>query len=83
MQHPTAKVGNNCKIGPYVVLGPNVVIEDGVCLSKCTVLNGTHIKSHAWIQQAIIGWKCTIGRWVRDLLVTQHLKKKYPYDCYI
>ena len=47
------------------MIGPDVVIEDGVCLSHCTVLKGTRIKSHAWIKQAIIGWKCTIGRWVR------------------
>ena len=64
-QHPTAAIGDGCKIGPCVVIGPDVVVEDGVCLSNCTILQGTKIKSHAWIKQAIIGWNCTIGRWVR------------------
>ena len=67
-QHPSATIGKGCKLGPSVVIGPDVVIEDGVCLSCCTVLRGTRIKSHAWIKQAIIGWRCTIGRWVRVCL---------------
>ena len=28
-QDPSAKIGNNCRIGPDVVIGPNVVIDDG------------------------------------------------------
>lgn len=26
---PTAKIGNGCRIGPNVTIGPDVVIEDG------------------------------------------------------
>ncbi|XP_064400176.1 mannose-1-phosphate guanyltransferase beta-like [Halichondria panicea] len=63
--HPTAKIGEDCRIGPSVVIGPNVVIEDGVCLSKSTVLCGSTVKSHAWVQSSIIGWKSTVGKWVR------------------
>lgn len=62
---PSAKIGNNCRIGPNVTIGPNVVIEDGVCIKRCTVLNGAHIKSHSWLESCIIGWKCTVGSWVR------------------
>ncbi|XP_062522908.1 mannose-1-phosphate guanyltransferase beta-A-like [Corticium candelabrum] len=61
----TVKIGNNCRIGPNVVLGPDVVIEDGVCISKCTVLRGARIKSHAWLNSSIIGWRSTVGQWVR------------------
>ncbi|XP_070557694.1 mannose-1-phosphate guanyltransferase beta-A-like [Ptychodera flava] len=62
---PSAKIGNNCRIGPNVTVGPDVVIEDGVCIKRTTVLRGTTCKSHAWIESAIIGWKCVIGQWVR------------------
>lgn len=26
---PTAKIGNGCRIGPNVTIGPNCIIEDG------------------------------------------------------
>lgn len=61
----TTKIGNNCRIGPNVTLGPDVVIEDGVCISRCTVLRGSRIKSHAWLNSSIIGWQSTVGQWVR------------------
>ncbi|KJE93259.1 mannose-1-phosphate guanyltransferase beta [Capsaspora owczarzaki ATCC 30864] len=62
---PSAKIGTGCKIGPNVVIGPNVIIEDGVRLAKATILNGSRIKSHAWLTSSIIGWRSTIGQWVR------------------
>lgn len=46
------------------MIGPDVVIEDGVCMSKTTVLRGARVKSHAWIQQSIVGWESTVGKWV-------------------
>jgi len=62
---PTAKIGNLCRIGPNVVIGPGVVIENGVCLKRSTVMKNSVIKSHAWVDSSIIGWKSTIGQWVR------------------
>ncbi|XP_071510314.1 mannose-1-phosphate guanylyltransferase catalytic subunit beta-like [Diadema antillarum] len=62
---PSAKIGANCRIGPNVVVGPGVTIQDGVCIKRSTVLRDTVIKSHAWIQSSILGWKCCIGQWVR------------------
>ncbi|CAF0879675.1 unnamed protein product [Rotaria sp. Silwood1] len=62
---PTAKIGERCRIGPNVVIGPRVIIENGVCLKNCTVLADSLIKSHSWISNCIIGWRCTIGKWVR------------------
>ncbi|KAK6008967.1 nucleotidyl transferase, partial [Ostertagia ostertagi] len=61
----TATIGNNCRIGPNVVIGPRVLVEDGVCLRHCTVLSDSIIRTHSWINQSIIGRKCSIGRWVR------------------
>ncbi|VDM56022.1 unnamed protein product [Angiostrongylus costaricensis] len=61
----SAKIGNNCRIGPNVVIGPRVLVEDGVCLRHSTVLSDSVIRTHSWINQSIIGRKCSIGRWVR------------------
>lgn len=63
--HPSAKIGVNCRIGPNVTIGPDVVIDDGVCIKRCTILKGAHVKSHSWLESCIIGWRCSVGRWVR------------------
>lgn len=63
--HPTAKIGSDCQIGPNVTIGPGVVIEDGVCIKRCTILRDATIRSHAWLDSCIIGWRSTVGRWVR------------------
>ena len=61
---PTAKIGPNCRIGPNVSIGPNVIIEEGVCIKRCTILRDSIVKSHSWMDNCLIGWKCSIGRWV-------------------
>eukprot|EP00158_Paraphelidium_tribonemae_P001828 Partr_v1_DN24856_c0_g1_i2_m29924 putative mannose-1-phosphate guanyltransferase len=63
--HPTAKVGENCKIGPSVVIGPNCVIGDGVRLQKCVIMDGARVKSFSWVNQSIVGWNSSVGRWSR------------------
>ena len=63
-QHPSVKIGENCRLGPNVTIGPDVVIEDGVCIKRSTVLSGTVIKSHSWLDSCIIGWRCNVGKWV-------------------
>lgn len=67
---PSVKIGKNCRIGPNVVIGAGCVIEDGVCIKRSTILQNSLVKSHSWIQSAIVGWKCTIGSWVRIENVT-------------
>lgn len=62
---PTAVIGRECRIGPNVVIGPKVRVEDGVCLRNCTILSESVILTHSWINGSIIGRKCTVGRWVR------------------
>lgn len=63
--HPSAKISPSALIGPNVTIGEDVVIEDGVRLKNVVVLKGTIIKSHSWIDNSILGWKCVIGKWVR------------------
>ena len=62
---PTAKIGKNCLIGPDVTIGANVIIEDGVRIGKAAVLEGAHIKSHAFVSSTIIGWRANVGQWSR------------------
>jgi len=62
---PTCTIGENCVIGPNVAIGPDCRVEKGVRVQRSAILRGTHIKSHSWIHSSIIGWKCTVGRWVR------------------
>jgi mannose-1-phosphate guanylyltransferase len=61
----TAKIGAGCVIGPNVTIGPNCVIEEGVRLKNTVILEGVSVGSNSWISQTIIGWKSTIGKWVR------------------
>lgn len=63
--HPTAKIGKDCQIGPNVTIGPGVVIEDGVCIKRSTILKNAIIRSHSWIENCIVGWRCSVGCWVR------------------
>lgn len=62
---PSARIGVNCRIGPNVTIGPNVVIADGVCIKRTTILAGAVVKSHAWLDSCIVGWRSTVGQWVR------------------
>lgn len=61
----SARIGRNCRIGPNVTIGPNVVIEDGVCIKRTTILAGAVVRSHAWLDSCIVGWRSTVGQWVR------------------
>jgi len=62
---PTAKIHKDAVIGPDVVIGPGCEIEEGVRLQRTCVMRDTKIKAHSWISDSIIGWQCTIGKWVR------------------
>ncbi|RZF43103.1 hypothetical protein LSTR_LSTR001281 [Laodelphax striatellus] len=62
---PTAKIGAGCRIGPNVTIGPHVVIEDGVCIKRSTILCNAVVRSHAWLDQCIVGWRSVVGQWVR------------------
>ncbi|KAF2346938.1 Nucleotidyl transferase domain [Trinorchestia longiramus] len=65
LMDPSAKIGSGCRIGPNVSIGPGVVIEDGVCIKRCTIMKDSTIRSHSWLENSIVGWRCDIGKWVR------------------
>ena len=51
----SATVGEGCLLGPDVSIGPGCVIEEGVRLSRCTIMRGVRIKKHACVSGSIIG----------------------------
>jgi len=61
----TATIGTGCRLGPDVVIGPGCVIEDGVRLARCTLLEGCRVCEHAVVLDSILGWRSTVGRWTR------------------
>ncbi|CAL9205489.1 probable mannose-1-phosphate guanylyltransferase 1 [Musa acuminata AAA Group] len=63
--HESAVIGEGCLIGPDVAIGPGCVVEDGVRLSRCTVMRAARIKKHSCISSSIIGWHSTVGQWAR------------------
>lgn len=64
LMDPTAKIGKGCRIGPNVSIGPGVVVEDGVCIKRCTIMRDAVIRSHSWLENSIVGWRCVVGKWV-------------------
>uniref|UniRef100_A0A3Q3X7A8 mannose-1-phosphate guanylyltransferase n=1 Tax=Mola mola TaxID=94237 RepID=A0A3Q3X7A8_MOLML len=62
---PTAQIGENCTIGPNVSIGAGVVVEDGVRIKRCTILKGSRVRSHSWLESSIVGWSSSVGQWVR------------------
>jgi len=61
----SAIIGQGCVLGPNVSIGPNCIVEDGVRLCNTTLLEGAMVRSNSWIRNSIIGWKSTVGKWVR------------------
>ncbi len=58
-------IERDAKVGPYTVLGNNVVIRGGSRVCNSVVFDGTVIDCHSYIEGAIIGERNYIGRWVR------------------
>ena len=63
--HESARVDDSAELGPNVVIGADCKIDAGVKIQNSTILAGTHVKAHTFIDGSIIGWKNTIGSWVR------------------
>lgn len=70
MIHPSAIIGQDCKIGPNVVVGAGVVIGDGVRISRSVIFEGSIIKSNSCVANTIVGWNGKVGRWSRTEGVT-------------
>lgn len=62
---PSARIGEGCRIGPDVTIGPDVVIEDGTCIKRSAILSSARVRQHANLDGCIVGWRSTVGRWVR------------------
>lgn len=48
-----------------MVIGPDCKVKEGVRLKNCVLLKGVIIHANSWINESIIGWASTIGKWVR------------------
>ncbi|CAL0314864.1 unnamed protein product [Lupinus luteus] len=57
------EIGEGCLIGHDVAIGPGCIVEAGVRLSRCIVMQRAWIKKHACISGSIIGWHSTVGQW--------------------
>ena len=40
-----------------MTIGPEVEVEDGVCIKRSTILRGAKIKQHSWLESCIVGWR--------------------------
>lgn len=63
--HKSAIIEEGAVLGPNVVIGADCRIAAGTKISNSTILAGTKINAHSYIDGSIIGWKNTIGQWVR------------------
>lgn len=63
--HQSAVVEEGAVLGPNVVIGAHCQIASGTKISNSTILAGTKVNAHSYIDGSIIGWKNTIGSWVR------------------
>ena len=63
--HESAVVDSGAQLGPNVVIGAGCKIAAGVKISNSTILAGTIVNAHSYIDGSIIGWKNTVGSWVR------------------
>lgn len=61
----SAEIGKDSRIGPNVTIGPNCKIGAGVRLQNCVIMDGARIGDNTWISDSIVGWKSSVGRWVR------------------
>ncbi|KAK9104544.1 hypothetical protein Scep_021388 [Stephania cephalantha] len=67
----SAVIEGDCVFGPNVAIGPECVVEEGVTLSRCTVMRGARINKHACISNCIIGWNSTVGQGacIEDMII--------------
>jgi len=63
--HPSAQIGRNVDIGPYSVLGPDVILQDGCRLG-----------SHVVMEHAELGADCQVYPYVSLGFAPQHLGDK-------
>lgn len=52
-------------VGPNVVLGPGCVVKHGARVKNSVLLAGSSVREFANVDNTIIGWKSTVGKWVK------------------
>jgi len=60
---PTATIGEGSVVGPNVTIGRDVRIGKGVRISNSSIFEGTKISDYSHINESIIGWRNTVGKW--------------------
>ena len=63
--HKTAEVDPSAQLGANVVIGEGCKIGAGVRIKNATILGNTTVKPFSLIRDSIIGWRNTVGSWVR------------------
>lgn len=63
--HASAKVALTAKLGPNVTVSTSCRVGDGARLINCILLDGAEVGDHAFVANAIIGWKSRLGTWSR------------------
>ena len=64
-----------------MVIGPGCVIEAGAKVSNTTLLAGSVVGAHSYVDGGIIGWKSTIGKWCRVTGLTVIAEDVQVKDC--
>jgi len=63
--HESASVDSSAVIGPNVVIGANCKVGPGCKISNTTLLGGSKVVGHSFVDGSIVGWKSTVGQWCR------------------
>ncbi|CBZ53051.1 Nucleotidyl transferase family protein, related [Neospora caninum Liverpool] len=62
---PSAKIGDDCLIGPDVTIDRGVVVGRGCRLQRSALMEGVRVGDYTWMETAIVGWQSRIGKWCR------------------
>lgn len=63
--HPTAEVDKTAVLGPHVTIGPGCKVGPGARIKDSTLLAGSKVDAHSFMEGSILGWKSSIGKWCR------------------
>ena len=63
--HPTAEVDKTAVLGPHVTIGPDCKVGPGARIKDSTLLGGSKVDAHSFMEGSILGWKSSIGKWCR------------------
>lgn len=50
-------MGENCRVGPNVVLGKDVRLGEGCVVENATILEGSVLEARCVVRNCIVGWR--------------------------